>query len=84
MAVRYSIEAVFDLPSRKGLLISGTLLAGEIHTGLTLRDETTGQHTTVLAVEFQSPADRQHHRTTLLVERTAQPIQVGHVLTTTT
>jgi len=83
--VRFSIETVFDLPHRGGLLASGTLLEGEITRGAVLRDEATGMRTTVLGVEFETPADRRTGRTTLLLERTVPtPVVVGRVLTNST
>jgi hypothetical protein len=81
--VRFSVEMVFDLPHRGGLLASGKVLDGEISAGMTLWDETTGARARVLGVEFESPADRRFGRTTLLIERTpATPVVEGRVLST--
>jgi hypothetical protein len=81
--VRFSIETVFDLPQRNGLLASGTVIEGEIRPGMTLWDEGTGQRVTVLGVEFESPTDRRLGRTTLILERKAtSPVVAGRVLTT--
>lgn len=80
--VRFSVEMVLDLPQRGGLLASGVVLSGEISTGTVLRDESTGARTTVLGVQFESPADRRTGRTTLLLERTVPtPAVTGRVLT---
>lgn len=83
--VRFSVEMVFDLPQRGGLLASGKVLEGEVSPGTVLWDEATGARTTVLGVEFETPADRRNGRTTLLLERTVPtPAVQGRVLTTVT
>ena len=83
--VRFSVEAVFDLSNRAGLLASGKVLAGVIRPGMILLDEDSGRSAKVLGVEFQSPADRRTGRTTLLVERTRDsPVTEGRTLTATT
>jgi hypothetical protein len=80
--IRFSIESVFDLPQRAGLLASGTLTGGVVRAGTVLRDEATGDSVTVLGVEFETPADRRQGRTTLLIERTAAtPVRQGRTLT---
>jgi hypothetical protein len=79
--VRFSIEKVFDLPARGGLLALGTVLEDVIPTGMVLQDETTGARTTVLGLEFHSPPGR----TTLVLERTdPSPVIEGRVLTSPT
>jgi hypothetical protein len=83
--VRFSVETIFDLPQRSGLLASGRVLEGTIRPGMTLCDQSTGQRATVLGVEFPSVTDRRLGRTTLLVERTTgSPLVAGRVLTTPT
>jgi hypothetical protein len=85
MTIRFSIERVFDLPQRSGLLASGMVLEGEIRPGMTLWDESTGRSAMVLGVEFETPADRRSGRTTLLMERTTpSPVIEGHILATPT
>ena len=85
MAVRFSVEMVFDLPQRAGLLASGKVLEGVISKGTVLQDETTGARTTVIGVEFGTPADRQTGRVTLLLARTVPtPVVEGRVLTNAT
>lgn len=82
-AAQFLIEEVWDIPTRGGLLASGKLLAGRISAGATLRDAVTGVTAAVLGVEFETPADRELDRTTLVVERTdPTPVVVGRVLTT--
>jgi len=66
-------------------LASGRVLSGVISKGTVLRDETSGAQTTVLAVEFLTPADREAGRRTLLLERTTpSPVVEGRVLTSPT
>jgi hypothetical protein len=79
--VRFSVEEVFDLPARGGLLALGTVLEGVISEGMVLQDEATGARTTVLGVEFHAPPGR----STLVLERTdPSPVADGRVLTSPT
>jgi hypothetical protein len=78
---QFSIEEVFDLRSRGGLLAVGRVVAGRISAGMTLQDPSTGQRVRVLGVEFLTPKARQLGRTTLVLERTSPtPVQPGRVL----
>ena len=80
--VRFSIETVFDLPQRSGLLASGKVTEGVISAGMVLREESTGLPVRVLGVEFESPADRRTGRITLLLEREPRsPVARGRTLT---
>lgn len=78
--VRFSIEEVFDLRQRAGLLASGKFLEGEVLKEMTLQDEKTGRTVKVLALEFQTPRDRREGWTTLLLERTDPSPVVEHAI----
>lgn len=52
---RFVIDQIFDLPSRAGLLVSGTLASGEIVAGTQLIDIASGKPILVLAVELATP-----------------------------
>jgi hypothetical protein len=81
MTIRFSVERMYDLASREGLLVSGWILGGVITPGMTLGDG-AGLQTTVLTVEFESPEDRRTGQTTMLLERTTpSPVAIGSVLT---
>lgn len=83
--VRFSVEKVFDLPQRGGLLALGTVLEGEIAKGTVLQDATTGARTTVLGIELLTPPGPGSDRKTLVLERTApSPVVEGRVLTSPT
>jgi hypothetical protein len=81
VTIRFSVAKVWDLSSRKGLLAAGWVLGGTIEPGTVLADP-DGATTTVLSVEFQSPADRESGQTTLLLERTTPSPVVAEVTLT--
>jgi hypothetical protein len=83
MTARFSIDLVFDLPARQGLLAVGKVQSGVVTAGMTLLDTQTGTPVKVLGVEFESPADRRLGQTTLLLERTPT-VTAGRVLESTT
>lgn len=67
--IRFEVEALFDIPTRGGLIVTGKLVEGEIENGTVLRDETTGSHVHVVAVEFATPATERTGRTSLVIDR---------------
>src|SRR5690606_31865787 len=78
----FSVEQVFDIPQRAGLLALGRVLHGVISKGMVLHDEATGARTTVLGIELIHPPETEPGRMTLLLERTEPtPVVQGRVLT---
>ncbi|WP_344157104.1 hypothetical protein [Kribbella yunnanensis] len=63
--VVYTVDEIFDLADRPGLLVSGRIGAGRIAPGMTLY---TYQRTPVLILGIEFTPDRT--RTTLLISRT--------------
>lgn len=72
MGVAFVVAEVYDLSSRAGLLCVGRLESGEISAGDVLRVSRTQASVRVMAVEFQSPAQRIGNTVTLVLERVAQ------------
>ncbi|MEU4391268.1 hypothetical protein [Kribbella sp. NPDC023855] len=86
--VVFSVEEVFDIAARGGLLVVGELASGKIGPGTVLRTA-DGRPVTVLGLEFpprrpggRPPEDGTAQRLTLLVDRAdAPPLGAGAVLT---
>jgi hypothetical protein len=68
-ATSFLVTAVWDLPGRAGLMVSGRTLSGKVRSGMTLRDH-TGLAAEILALEFLSPRDIAHGEVTIMVQRT--------------
>jgi hypothetical protein len=76
--VVFSVEEVFDLASRGGLLVAGQLVTGKVGAGSVLRTG-DGQPVAVLGVELTGVGGG---RFTLVVERRGVPaLEPGVVLT---
>ncbi|GAA0953158.1 hypothetical protein GCM10009554_57150 [Kribbella koreensis] len=76
--VVFSVEEVFDLDSRGGLLVAGQLVTGKVAAGSVLRTA-DGQAVKVLGLELTGVGGG---RFTLLVERSGVPaLAAGAVLT---
>ncbi|HEX3784180.1 MAG TPA: hypothetical protein VHX38_31365 [Pseudonocardiaceae bacterium] len=77
----FLVAEVWDLPSRDGLMVSGTTLEGKIRSGMTLRGD-AGQPVRVLSLEFLSPRDIALGQVTVMVERTnPSPVRRDALLT---
>lgn len=80
MVLRLTVEKVYDLPSRDGLLVSGYVLNGTVEEGVVFANP-EGARSTVLGVEFDNPRDRATGQITVEMERTSpSPIVRGEVL----
>jgi hypothetical protein len=76
--VVFSVEEVFDLAARGGLLVAGQLVTGKVGTGSVLRTA-DGRPVKVLGLELTGVGGG---RFTLLVERSGvPPLEPGAVLT---
>ena len=82
MTTRFTVEKTFDLPSRDGILVTGSLLQGSLVGGETLLVETTNTRIQVLGVEFLTPKQRATNQLTIRVSRQdAAKIAPGAMLT---
>jgi selenocysteine-specific translation elongation factor len=82
-AVRFTVDRVFDLKGRGGILALGQLMAGVVDDGMALKIEGTDQVIQVLGVEFHSPIPKEEGMVmeTLVIERTdPMPVRAGTVL----
>lgn len=81
MSIRFTVNMVWDLAGRRGILATGMVREGRVRAGMTLHDEETGQPVRVLALEFLSPREVETgERTILLDRRDAADIVRGSVL----
>lgn len=67
--VRFEVDEVFDISSRGGLVVVGTLTHGEVGPGAMLYDAATGAPVRVLAVDFLTPGAVRTGRVSIVIER---------------
>ena len=77
MTVRFVVEDVFDIASRGGVILSGTLDGGHITTGMVLHD-VQGRNVRVIGIEFHTKPGKH----AVIVDRAGYvPRAAGEVLT---
>ncbi|MEH0818941.1 MULTISPECIES: hypothetical protein [unclassified Micromonospora] len=83
---RFRVDAVFDLPARRGIVACGSMLDGVPIGTVRFVDELTGAPVRVIGVDFSTPTTRRTGQHLLVVSREdaalAHPGRVwaGHVL----
>jgi hypothetical protein len=78
----FHVTEVYDIPARGGLIVVGTLTAGDPVGVPRLRDESTGRPVRVLGVDHPTPRTRHTGETIPVVDRAdAEVVGVGRVWT---
>jgi hypothetical protein len=73
----FQVTDVFQISGRAGLIVTGTVLQGEVRPGTLLRDAASGCSFDLLGIELACPRPRRdHHEVGLLVPRTVQDFAV--------
>ncbi|WP_367137570.1 MULTISPECIES: hypothetical protein [Streptomyces] len=77
---RFSVENIFDLKGRTGLLVAGIVESGLVKSGMTLYDESTNRQIIVAGIEFHSGDSRPGFATLVMDRHDTDVVRVGAVL----
>ncbi|MDH6127445.1 hypothetical protein [Kitasatospora sp. GP82] len=77
---RFSVENIFDLKGRTGVLVAGSVESGLVKGGMTLHDVSTGRQVRVTGIEFHAGSSLPGSATLVVDRRDTDSVRVGAVL----